>query len=65
MNTTVDSAGVDLRACIDNELIIATGDRLIPTVIAIHIAAPKLVATISPQSGLGHKHGIREYSWTN
>lgn len=56
---TVGSAGVDLRACIDNELIIAAGEtQLIPTGIAIHIADPKLAATILPRSGLGHKHGI-------
>ena len=56
---TVGSAGVDLRACIDHELIIAAGEtHLIPTGIAIHIADPELAATILPRSGLGHKHGI-------
>jgi len=56
---TVGSAGVDLRACIDHELIIAAGEtQLIPTGIAIHIADPELAATILPRSGLGHKHGI-------
>ena len=56
---TVGSAGVDLRACIDDKLIIAAGEaQLIPTGIAIHIEDPKLAATILPRSGLGHKHGI-------
>ncbi|WP_372882795.1 dUTP diphosphatase, partial [Psychromonas sp.] len=40
-------------------LIIEPGEtKLIPTGIAIHIADPKLAATILPRSGLGHKHGI-------
>ncbi|MDA7747016.1 dUTP diphosphatase [Psychromonas sp.] len=56
---TVGSAGLDLRACIDNQLILAPGEtQLIPTGIAIHIADPNLAATILPRSGLGHKHGI-------
>ena len=56
---TAGSAGLDLRACIDEELIIAPGETLlIPTGIAIHIADPTLAATILPRSGLGHKHGI-------
>lgn len=56
---TAGSAGLDLRACIDDELIIGPGEtHLIPTGIAIHIADPTLAATILPRSGLGHKHGI-------
>lgn len=56
---TAGSAGLDLSACIDTELIIEPGDtHLIPTGIAIHIADPGLAATILPRSGLGHKHGI-------
>ncbi|TEW53132.1 dUTP diphosphatase [Psychromonas sp. RZ22] len=56
---TTGSAGLDLRACIDNELIIAPGEtHLIPTGVAIHIADPSLAATILPRSGLGHKNGI-------
>lgn len=58
-HATAGSAGMDLRACIDSPLIIAPGEtQLIPTGIAIHIADPKLAATILPRSGLGHKHGI-------
>ncbi len=58
-HATAGSAGMDLRACIDQTLIIEPGEtKLIPTGIAIHIADPKLAATILPRSGLGHKHGI-------
>lgn len=56
---TVGSAGLDLSACIDADLVIEPGKtHLIPTGIAIHIADPGLAATILPRSGLGHKHGI-------
>jgi dUTP pyrophosphatase len=56
---TDGSAGLDLRACIDDELSIAPGQtELIPTGIAIHIGDPTLAAVILPRSGLGHKHGI-------
>lgn len=56
---TEGSAGMDLRACIDNTLQINPGEtHLIPTGIAIHIDDPSLAATILPRSGLGHKHGI-------
>lgn len=56
---TPGSAGLDLRACIDQPLTIAPGEtQLIPTGIAIHMADPALAAVILPRSGLGHKHGI-------
>jgi dUTP pyrophosphatase len=56
---TPGSAGLDLRACVDDTLGLAPGQtELIPTGIAIHIADPGLAATILPRSGLGHKHGI-------
>ena len=58
-HATPGSAGMDLRACIEQSMIIAPGEtQLIPTGIAIHIADPGLAATILPRSGLGHKHGI-------
>jgi len=58
-HATAGSAGMDLRACIDQAIVIAPGEtQLIPTGIAIHIADPNLAATILPRSGLGHKHGI-------
>ena len=56
---TEGSAGMDLRAMLDEPLELAPGDtRLIPTGIAIHIGDPSLAAVILPRSGLGHKHGI-------
>ncbi len=58
-HATSGSAGMDLRACIDQTMVIEPGEtQLIPTGIAIHIADPALAATILPRSGLGHKHGI-------
>ena len=56
---TSGSAGLDLRACLDESLTLAPGEtQLLPTGIAIYINDPKLCATILPRSGLGHKHGI-------
>ena len=58
-HATEGSAGMDLRACIDETITLNPGDtELIPTGVAIHIADPGLAATILPRSGLGHKHGI-------
>jgi len=56
---TQGSAGLDLRACIDEPLLIEPGaTHLIPTGLAIHVADPEYAAVILPRSGLGHKHGI-------
>jgi dUTP pyrophosphatase len=56
---TEGSAGLDLRACIDDTMSIKPGETtLVPGGIAIHIADPGLAAVILPRSGLGHKHGI-------
>ena len=56
---TVGSAGVDLRACIDRDLLLEPGHtELIPTGIAVYIADPDIAAMLLPRSGLGHKHGI-------
>ncbi|WP_305455900.1 dUTP diphosphatase [Photobacterium leiognathi] len=56
---TEGSAGLDLRACLDEALTVASGEtHLVPTGLAIHIGDPSLAATILPRSGLGHKHGI-------
>lgn len=56
---TRGSAGLDLRACLDEPLVFSPGDtRLVPTGIAIHLADPGLAAVILPRSGLGHKHGM-------
>ncbi|MDF7662340.1 dUTP diphosphatase [Erwiniaceae bacterium L1_54_6] len=56
---TSGSAGLDLRACLDEALEITPGSTvLVPTGLAIHIGDPSLAAVILPRSGLGHKHGI-------
>jgi len=56
---TSGSAGLDLRACIDQPITLAPGQtELVPTGIAIHLDDPGLAAVILPRSGLGHKHGI-------
>ena len=56
---TPGSAGLDLRACIDGELVLEPGQtELIPTGIAIHIGDPGVAAMLIPRSGMGHKHGI-------
>ncbi len=56
---TPGSAGLDLRACIDDPLPLAPGARaLVPAGIAIHLADPGHAALVLPRSGLGHRHGI-------
>ncbi|MEC7860000.1 MAG: dUTP diphosphatase [Pseudomonadota bacterium] len=56
---TDGSAGMDMRACIDDELEVEPGETvLIPTGLAIYIADNKLAAVLLPRSGLGHKHGL-------
>ncbi len=56
---TSGSAGLDLRACLDQPLILEPGmTQLIATGLAVHIADPGFAAVILPRSGLGHKHGI-------
>ena len=56
---TDGSAGMDMRACVDEALEMAPGEtHLIPTGMAIHVEDPGLAAILLPRSGLGHKHGI-------
>lgn len=56
---TGGSAGLDLRACLDEPLTLRPGDSsLVPTGLAIHVGDPGHAAVIIPRSGLGHKHGI-------
>ncbi|MBC7683675.1 MAG: dUTP diphosphatase [Bdellovibrionales bacterium] len=56
---TEGSAGLDLRACIDEAITIEAGATvLIPTGLAIHLADPGYAAMILPRSGMGHKNGI-------
>lgn len=56
---TPGSAGIDLRACIDRNMVIQPKQcELIPSGIALHLENPGYAAMILPRSGLGHKHGI-------
>jgi dUTP pyrophosphatase len=56
---TEGSAGMDLRACLDETLTIKSGEtHLIPTGFAMHMGESGLAAVILPRSGMGHKHGI-------
>ena len=56
---TAGSAGIDLRACIEHNMVIQPKQsELIPSGIAIHLSDPGYAAMILPRSGLGHKHGI-------
>jgi dUTP pyrophosphatase len=56
---TDGSAGLDLRACLDEPLLLEPGQaHLVPTGLAIHLDDPGLAAVLLPRSGLGHKHGV-------
>ena len=56
---TDGSAGLDLRACLDEPLLLEPGQaHLVPTGLAIHLDDRGLAAVLLPRSGLGHKHGV-------
>ncbi|MCD8494314.1 MAG: dUTP diphosphatase [Burkholderiaceae bacterium] len=56
---TPGSAGLDLRACLQEPIDLAPGQTvLVPTGLSIHIADPGYAAMILPRSGMGHKNGI-------
>lgn len=56
---TPGSAGLDLRAMLEQDTVIQPGETLlIPTGLSVYIGDPGLAALILPRSGLGHKHGI-------
>jgi dUTP pyrophosphatase len=56
---TQGSAGMDLRACLDQDTLLTPGATcLIPTGLAIYLENPGYAAMLLPRSGLGHKHGI-------
>ena len=58
-HATTGSAGLDLRACLDQPVVLEPGQTvLIGTGLAIHIGDPGYAGMILPRSGLGHKHGI-------
>lgn len=53
------AAGLDLRACLDEALLLAPGEsQLVSSGIAIHVGDPGYAAVILPRSGLGAKSGI-------
>jgi len=56
---TAGSAGLDLRACLDEAIEIEPGQTvLVKTGMAIYIHDVNFAGLILPRSGLGHKHGI-------
>ncbi|RYX88866.1 MAG: dUTP diphosphatase [Comamonadaceae bacterium] len=56
---TPGSAGLDLRACLQEPLTLAPNAwQLVPAGIAIYLHDPGYAALILPRSGMGHKHGI-------
>lgn len=56
---TSGSAGLDLRACVDETTLIEPGQTiLVKTGLAIYIENTQFAGLILPRSGLGHKHGI-------
>lgn len=56
---TEGSAGLDLRAAIEADLVLQPGDAaLVPSGLSIHIGDPNVCALVLPRSGLGHRHGI-------
>ena len=56
---TDGSAGMDLRAALEETTEIKPGETLlIPTGMSIYVEDPNMAAIILPRSGLGHKHGI-------
>ncbi|XID74320.1 dUTP diphosphatase [Alkanindiges sp. WGS2144] len=58
-HATPGSAGIDLRVCIDEAIVLQPGDTvLVKTGMAVYIADPHYAGLILPRSGLGHKHGI-------
>ena len=56
---TAGSAGMDLRAALEETTEIQPGETLlIPTGLSIYVEDPNMAAVVLPRSGLGHKHGI-------
>jgi len=56
---TDGSAGMDLRACIKEKIVVKQGSTvMIPLGFAMHIEDKNIAAIIIPRSGLGSKNGI-------
>jgi dUTP pyrophosphatase len=57
---TAGAAGMDLRACVSEPVLLAPGERrLLPTGLAIDIRDPGLAAMVASRSGLSLKYGVR------
>ena len=56
---TDGSAGMDVRACIKEKIVVKQGSTvMIPLGFAMHIEDKNIAAIIIPRSGLGSKNGI-------
>lgn len=56
---TPHSAGLDLRAMIDETLVLAPNEvKLVSTGMSLFLADSNYVGLIKPRSGLGHKKGL-------
>jgi len=56
---TAASAGIDLRAMVETDLVLTPGEALlVPSGISIHLNDPALCAVVLPRSGLGHTQGL-------
>ncbi len=56
---TKGSAGIDLRACIEEKVLLAAGTTfMVPIGFAMYLEDPNLAALVVPRSGLGSKKGI-------
>lgn len=56
---SIGSAGLDLRAVIDEPLTLQPNQvKLVGSGLAIHLDNPEYVGMLLPRSGLGHKQGI-------
>ena len=56
---TKGSAGIDLRACIEEKVLLAAGATfMVPIGFSIYLEDPNLAALVVPRSGLGSKKGI-------
>ncbi len=56
---TKGSAGLDLRACLEEKITLEAGSsHLIPIGFAMYLEDSDLAALVVPRSGLGSKHGI-------
>ena len=56
---TPGSAGIDLKACIDQDMTLGPNEwKLIPTGLSVFIQDPQYCAMLLPRSGTGHKRGL-------